>query len=331
LDSNGRELKPSGRSSLTNTAESCSNSGSPTRDDTPMSEPLLWPTPNHAEERAEKYRNETSLRHWEQGRQIHTSQAVKLQLDKLTSSRAASPASRLAMPASDRARQMIATSGRKCFELYELSGRHGSWQKTFMASLLTTTEHYSTRFTTTWKAKVTKRSRRLFFQLAPSARRTGGIASGLWPTPNVPNGGRSLAPGTSATGMRPDGKKRQVGLHNAVKMWPPQPGLNARRDAASSGAESTTCTPLSVSVQKSENGTATPIPAVMWATPRVDDAKNNGTQSQRERHGPALNAQIGGQLNPQWVEWLMGYPVGWTDLEVLETQLSRKSPVSSEG
>ena len=22
-----------------------------------------------------------------------------------------------------------------------------------------------------------------------------------------------------------------------------------------------------------------------------------------------------GQLNPQWVEWLMGYPIGWTDLK----------------
>jgi hypothetical protein len=21
-----------------------------------------------------------------------------------------------------------------------------------------------------------------------------------------------------------------------------------------------------------------------------------------------------GALNPQWVEWLMGFPVGWTDL-----------------
>jgi hypothetical protein len=25
----------------------------------------------------------------------------------------------------------------------------------------------------------------------------------------------------------------------------------------------------------------------------------------------------GGQLNPEWVEWLMGWPVGWTDLEQL--------------
>jgi DNA (cytosine-5)-methyltransferase 1 len=22
-----------------------------------------------------------------------------------------------------------------------------------------------------------------------------------------------------------------------------------------------------------------------------------------------------GQLNPNWVEWLMGYPIGWTDLK----------------
>ena len=24
--------------------------------------------------------------------------------------------------------------------------------------------------------------------------------------------------------------------------------------------------------------------------------------------------QISGQLNPMWVEWLMGFPIGWTDL-----------------
>jgi hypothetical protein len=25
----------------------------------------------------------------------------------------------------------------------------------------------------------------------------------------------------------------------------------------------------------------------------------------------------GGRLNPTWVEWLMGWPIGWTDLEPL--------------
>jgi len=28
----------------------------------------------------------------------------------------------------------------------------------------------------------------------------------------------------------------------------------------------------------------------------------------------------GGSLNPQWVEWLMGFPEGWTDLSNSETQ-----------
>ncbi len=32
-----------------------------------------------------------------------------------------------------------------------------------------------------------------------------------------------------------------------------------------------------------------------------------------------------GRLNPEWIEWLMGYPVGWTDCTGLETPSSRKS------
>ena len=31
-----------------------------------------------------------------------------------------------------------------------------------------------------------------------------------------------------------------------------------------------------------------------------------------------------GQLNPTWVDWLMGYPAGWTDCEGSEIQLSLK-------
>jgi hypothetical protein len=31
-----------------------------------------------------------------------------------------------------------------------------------------------------------------------------------------------------------------------------------------------------------------------------------------------------GQLNPAWVEWLMGYPIGWTDLKDSEMPSSHK-------
>lgn len=30
--------------------------------------------------------------------------------------------------------------------------------------------------------------------------------------------------------------------------------------------------------------------------------------------GDACPELVGGSLNPTWVEWLMGFPIGWTDL-----------------
>jgi len=56
-----------------------------------------------------------------------------------------------------------------------------------------------------------------------------------------------------------------------------------------------------------------------WPTPTMQDAENNGSQSQMKRKTKPLNAEVGGALNPTWVEWLMGWPLGWTDLEPLET------------
>ena len=35
------------------------------------------------------------------------------------------------------------------------------------------------------------------------------------------------------------------------------------------------------------------------------------------------NKDVGGKLNPTWTEWLMGWPLGWTDLKQLETVKSR--------
>ena len=49
-----------------------------------------------------------------------------------------------------------------------------------------------------------------------------------------------------------------------------------------------------------------------WPTPTLEDSKCNGS------------ASSGGRLNPTWVEWLMGYPCGWTALGDSETQWFRK-------
>lgn len=67
----------------------------------------------------------------------------------------------------------------------------------------------------------------------------------------------------------------------------------------------------------------------LWPTPTTQDAKNNAGPSQWNRNTQPLNVQASaadggtptqpkGQLNPAWVEWLMGWPIGWTDLEPLE-------------
>jgi hypothetical protein len=64
----------------------------------------------------------------------------------------------------------------------------------------------------------------------------------------------------------------------------------------------------------------------MWPTPTARDYKGGRTletlakvgRNEKNSLPDAINAQMGktGPLNPQFVEWLMGYPSGWTDLEV---------------
>jgi len=51
----------------------------------------------------------------------------------------------------------------------------------------------------------------------------------------------------------------------------------------------------------------------MWPTPTAHDAKDTGTApSEGRRNTPNLAYQTGGKLNPQWVEWLMGFPIGFS-------------------
>lgn len=56
--------------------------------------------------------------------------------------------------------------------------------------------------------------------------------------------------------------------------------------------------------------------AALYPTPK---AQNVNSPSNHGEGGPDLQTVIGGSLNPPWVEWLMGWPIGWTDLEPLAT------------
>lgn len=47
----------------------------------------------------------------------------------------------------------------------------------------------------------------------------------------------------------------------------------------------------------------------------ANDAKNTGSPSRHKRKTLPLDAVVGGPLNPEWCEWLMGWPLGWTELK----------------
>ena len=60
-----------------------------------------------------------------------------------------------------------------------------------------------------------------------------------------------------------------------------------------------------------------------WPTPTAHNAKETNAPSESERNTPTLAAQAGGTLNPDWVEWLMGFPIGYTASNVLVTPKCR--------
>jgi hypothetical protein len=58
--------------------------------------------------------------------------------------------------------------------------------------------------------------------------------------------------------------------------------------------------------------------AHVWGTPKAQDSRH----ALRDRGKGNLGEQVsglhnGGKLNPTWTEWLMGWPLEWTDLKPL--------------
>ena len=62
--------------------------------------------------------------------------------------------------------------------------------------------------------------------------------------------------------------------------------------------------------------------AKQWPTPRCFMYKDALTDRGKSNLGEVVNETEGatktGQLNPDWVEWLMGWPIGWTSMDAIE-------------
>jgi hypothetical protein len=79
---------------------------------------------------------------------------------------------------------------------------------------------------------------------------------------------------------------------------------------------------------KSQSGRTLQSFAAKFPTPQASDNRDRGNMSNPSvQRRVAIGKQISlsqsvhptsGQLNPTWVEWLMGWPLGWTDLKPLE-------------
>lgn len=61
----------------------------------------------------------------------------------------------------------------------------------------------------------------------------------------------------------------------------------------------------------------------MWPTPTANEDAAGRPEGKMQRmlgNHPDVRSQGIGTLNPTWVEWLMGFPIGYTDLKPSETQ-----------
>lgn len=125
--------------------------------------------------------------------------------------------------------------------------------------------------------------------LPPSAPLTGGTGSGLWPTATTDSASDRSTP--YAQGGTP--------LALAVKMWP----TPTTRDWKDGSAEACQSVPV--------NGLLGRV-VHQFPTPRAQSAHGSGPS--RVGNKADLQTIVGGSLNPDWVEWLMGFPIGWTQV-----------------
>jgi hypothetical protein len=260
-----------------------------------------------------------------------------------------------ALQEKEKEQMTIDTSGMKLLELSESVNLDGSLGKMLKALLTSKTAWSSDRCVLTWKKKVSK-SNVLLFQLQASVRGIKGKESGFLPTPTTMDhiDRKGMRPSRAATNRKTGylsemikmyptptqdsasertKKYKQGGtpLSMAVKMFP-TPTASCQMDVV---APPETVQQNSKGWSVTRVGSGTKFGAklndvvnkieMMYNTPTTNDAKNlTFPKSQTNRTSIVGNLiqqeQIkpGGKLSPNFVEFLMGYPMNWTKIEPTE-------------
>jgi len=182
----------------------------------------------------------------------------------------------------------------------------------------------------TWLKQDTKLFPQFDLRLVMLVPITNVNESGFWPTPNCPNGGRVVPKDAIWSGRRAaykaDGKKIQVGLESAVRMWPTPRHTDWKDPKGRTGNRS--------EESRKKAGWTLSEAVRMWPTPKGSPSGPDYARANRPNSGgddlatavarDASGSENGGPLNPDWEEWLMGWPIGWTDLRPLETDKFRQ-------
>ena len=169
------------------------------------------------------------------------------------------------------------------------------------------------------------------YPLVPPGRDTFGSDGGAWPTPTVntrPNEGnvrllrKQVLEGdlTEAEATSMLNGKSPFSAQGAVPAWP-TPTCGDSKSSGSFGYEKTsTHNPGMTLCDATERG----LRDNEWPTPQSRDWKSgDGKRFPDPERSNDLNDAVDfrevsqGRLNPSWVEWLMGWPSGWTTLDPL--------------
>ena len=167
------------------------------------------------------------------------------------------------------------------------------------------------------------------------APRTGARGCGFWPTPE------SRADSRSEGGLA-SGPGRQVNLHLAVKMWPTPQAEDSHhggRSMSPRGVQKRLTEGRQLDLGQTVALRGGPLTRQTYPTPRTITGGAESAQRKQELgrtksgggdlqsvvqqkcnlHSDEWYQKAMGQLNPEWVEWLLGWPIGWTALEPLAT------------